>query len=83
MERLPTNNNCDSKGYMLEIKISFSTLRKGLLVSTGYIDNDYCGNEDEISTSKFIILLICPVSVEKRRETRSGSFVKVDVIGGI
>ena len=42
LERLPTNIIIEiPEGYMLEIKDRSSTLkRKGLLVSTGYIDND-------------------------------------------
>jgi len=50
LERLPTNIIVATpKGYMLEIKDRSSTLKKkGLLVSTGYIDNDYCGESDEI-----------------------------------
>src|SRR6185369_2021420 len=50
LERLPTNVVIATpKGYMLEIKDRSSTLKKkGLLVTTGYIDNDYCGDNDEI-----------------------------------
>ncbi len=80
LERLPTNVIIATpKGYMLEIKDRSSTLKKkGLLVSTGYIDNDYCGNEDEILLQVYNITDM-PVSVEKGERLGQGAFVKVDI----
>ena len=48
LERLPTNVIVATpKGYMLEIKDRSSTLKKkGLFVTTGYVDNDFCGETD-------------------------------------
>lgn len=80
VERLPTNVIIEiPKGYMLEIKDRSSTLKKtGLLVSTGFIDNDYCGEEDEIllqvyNTSEQ------DVKVEKGDRLGQGVFIKIEL----
>jgi len=80
LERLPTNIIIEiPKGYMLEIKDRSSTLkRKGLLVSTGYIDNDYCGDGDEILLQVFN-LTDQEVRVEKGERLGQAAFVRVDV----
>lgn len=80
LERLPTNVIIATpKGYMLEIKDRSSTLKKkGLLVSTGYIDNDYCGNEDEILLQVYNIT-DADVIVEKGERIGQGAFVRVDI----
>lgn len=80
LERLPTNVIIEiPKGYMLEIKDRSSTLKKkGLLVSTGYIDNDYCGNEDEILLQVYNIT-DADVIVEKGERIGQGAFVRVDI----
>jgi dUTP pyrophosphatase len=80
VERLPTNIIIEiPKGYMLEIKDRSSTLkRKGLLVSTGYIDNDHHGELDEILLQVYN-LTDGEVSVEKGDRLGQGVFVKVDI----
>lgn len=80
LERLPTNVIIEiPKCYMLEIKDRSSTLKKkGLLVSTGYIDNDYCGNEDEILLQVYNIT-DADVIVEKGERIGQGAFVRVDI----
>lgn len=79
LERLPTNIIVATpKGYMLEIKDRSSTLkRKGLLVSTGYIDNDYCGSEDEILLQVYN-LTDTDVKIEKGERLGQAAFVRVD-----
>lgn len=79
LERLPTNIIVATpKGYMLEIKDRSSTLkRKGLFVSTGYIDNDYSGNEDEILLQVYN-LTDQEVKVEKGERLGQAAFVRVD-----
>jgi len=79
-ERLPTNIVLAiPKGYMLEIKDRSSTLkRKGLLVSTGYIDNDYCGDSDEILLQVYN-LTDDSVKIEKGERLGQGVFVKVEI----
>lgn len=79
-ERLPTNIVLAiPKGYMLEIKDRSSTLkRKGLLVSTGYIDNDYCGDSDEILLQVYN-LTDDNVKIEKGERLGQGAFVKVEI----
>lgn len=80
LERLPTNIIVATpKGYMLEIKDRSSTLkRKGLLVTTGYIDNDYCGEQDEILLQVYN-LTDKEVKVEKGERLGQGVFVKIDI----
>lgn len=80
LERLPTNVVIAiPKGYMLEIKDRSSTLKKkGLLVSTGYIDNDYCGDTDEILLQVYNITDE-DVIVEKGERIGQGAFVRVDI----
>lgn len=80
LERLPTNVIIAiPKGYMLEIKDRSSTLKKkGLLVSTGYIDNDYCGEEDEILLQVYNITEQ-DVVIEKGERVGQGAFVRVDI----
>ncbi len=79
LERLPTNIIIEiPKGYMLEIKDRSSTLkRKGLLVSTGYIDNDFHGEEDEILLQVYN-LTDNDVKIEKGERLGQGVFVKVE-----
>ncbi len=79
LERLPTNIIIEiPEGYMLEVKDRSSTLkRKGLLVSTGYIDNDYHGEEDEILLQVYN-LTDNDVKIEKGERLGQGVFVKVE-----
>lgn len=80
LERLPTNVIVATpKGYMLEIKDRSSTLKKkGLLVSTGYIDTDYCGETDEILLQVYNIT-DSDVKVEKGERIGQGVFVKIEI----
>jgi dUTP pyrophosphatase len=79
LERLPTNVIIEiPKGYMLEIKDRSSTLKKkGLLVSTGFIDNDFCGESDEILLQVYN-LTENEVIIEKGERLGQGVFVKVE-----
>lgn len=79
LERLPTNIIVEiPEGYMLEIKDRSSTLkRKGLLVTTGYIDNDFHGEEDEILLQVYN-LTDNDVKIEKGERLGQGVFVKVE-----
>lgn len=79
IERLPTNVIIKiPKGYMLEIKDRSSTLkRKGLFVSTGFIDNDFHGEEDELLLQVYN-LTDNDVKIEKGERLGQGAFVKVD-----
>jgi len=79
LERLPTNIIVATpKGYMLEIKDRSSTLkRKGLIVTTGYIDNDYCGDSDEILLQVYN-LTDEEVKVEKGERLGQGVFIKIE-----
>ena len=79
LERLPTNIIIEiPKGYMLEIKDRSSTLKKkGLLVSTGFIDNDFCGETDEILLQVYN-LTDKEVRVEKGERLGQGVFIKIE-----
>ena len=79
LERLPTNIIIEiPEGYMLEIKDRSSTLkRKGLLVSTGYIDNDFHGEDDEILLQVYN-LTDNDVKIERGERLGQGVFVKVE-----
>jgi dUTP pyrophosphatase len=79
LERLPTNIIIKiPKSYMLEIKDRSSTLKKkGLLVTTGFIDNDYCGDADEILLQVYN-LTDKDVQVEKGERLGQGVFIKID-----
>lgn len=80
LERLPTNIIVAiPKGYMLEIKDRSSTLKKkGLYISTGYIDNDYCGESDEILLQVYNITEN-EVRVERGERIGQGVFVRIDI----
>jgi len=80
LERLPTNVIIATpKGYMLEIKDRSSTLKKkGLLVTTGYVDNDYCGETDEILLQVYN-MTDSEVKVEKGERIGQGAFIKVEI----
>jgi len=80
VERLPTNFIIEiPKDYMLEIKDRSSTLkRKGLLVSTGFIDNDFCGEDDEILLQVYN-LTEEEVKIEKGERLGQGVFVKIEI----
>lgn len=65
-------------GYVLLIKDRSSTAKKkGLLITAGVIDEDYCGDEDEI-----LVQFYNPgeevVKVEKGERLAQGLFVKID-----
>lgn len=64
--------------YMLLIKDRSSTIKKkGLLMTAGVIDQDYCGDEDEI-----ILQFFNPgkgkVTVKKGERLAQGMFVRID-----
>lgn len=80
LERIPTNVIVVTpNGYMLEIKDRSSTLKKkGLLVTTGYIDTDYCGETDEILLQVYNIT-DNEVRVEKGERIGQGVFIKIEI----
>lgn len=79
VERIPTNYIIAiPEGYMLEIKDRSSTLkRKGLLVSTGYIDQDYRGSKDEILLQVYNIT-DKEIIVEKEERLGQAAFIKIE-----
>ena len=68
-------------GYMLMVTLRSSTPRKwGLLIphGVGVIDQDYCGEEDEIKIQVYNFSSD-PVTVERGDRIAQGIFVRVDV----
>ena len=64
---------------MLEIKDRSSTLKKkGLLVTTGFVDNDFCGDTDEILLQVYN-LTDADVKIEKGERLGQGVFIKIEI----
>ncbi|MFA6105704.1 MAG: dUTP diphosphatase [Patescibacteria group bacterium] len=65
-------------GYMLFIKERSSTaLRKGVFCTAGIIDQDYCGENDEIKI-QVINFKNEPVTIERADRIAQGIFVKIE-----
>jgi len=77
--RLPTNLIIRvPEGYVLLVKDRSSTAKKrGLLITAGVIDQDYCGDEDEILV-QFFNPTSKKVVVEKGERLAQGMFVRID-----
>lgn len=79
VDRIPTNLVIEiPKGYVAQIKGRSSTpKKKGLWVDVGYIDQDYCGEDDE-----FILQVLnfteTEVKVEKGERLGQVAFLRVD-----
>lgn len=78
-EKIPTNIIVETpKGYLLEIKDRSSTLvKKGLLCTVGYIDQDYCGENDEILLQVYNIG-DSETIIEKGERIGQGVFIKIN-----
>lgn len=76
--RIPSNTVVAvPEGYMLFIKDRSSTAKKkGLLMTAGFIDQDYCGDSDEILL-QFYNPTDAPVVVEKGERVAQGVFLAV------
>lgn len=77
--RIPANVIVEiPEGYMLLIKDRSSTPRKkGLLATVGYVDQDYCGEEDEL-TLQFFNFQTVPVKIERGERLGQAAFVRID-----
>jgi dUTP pyrophosphatase len=65
-------------GYMLFIKERSSTApRKGIFCTAGIIDQDYCGDNDEIKIQVFNFKND-PVTIERGERIAQGIFVKIE-----
>lgn len=78
--RVPTNIVVEiPKGYMLLLKDRSSTAKKkGLLCTVGYIDQDFCGPEDEIQL-QFYNFQKEPVTIAKGERLGQAAFVAVGI----
>ncbi|OGE32186.1 dUTPase [Candidatus Daviesbacteria bacterium RIFCSPHIGHO2_01_FULL_44_29] len=77
--RVPVNIVVEiPRGYMILLKDRSSTAKKkGLLCTVGYIDQDFCGDEDEIQL-QFFNFQKEPVSIDRGERLGQGAFVRVD-----
>lgn len=78
--RVPVNVVIEiPKGYMLLLKDRSSTARKkGLLCTVGFIDQDYCGENDEIIL-QFYNFKAEPVVIEKAERLGQAAFVPIEI----
>lgn len=78
--RIPANLVVETpKGYMLMVKDRSSTAkRKGIFVLVGYVDQDYCGEEDELTIQVYNFTKE-PVAIERGDRIAQGAFVKIDI----
>lgn len=77
--RIPTNIIVEiPTGYMLMVKDRSSTAKKkGLLTTVGYIDQDYCGPQDEILLQVYNFTA-ASVTVERGERIGQAAFVRID-----
>lgn len=76
--RVPTNIVVEiPKGYMLLLKDRSSTAKKkGLLCTTGFIDQDFCGENDEILL-QFYNFQETAVLIEKGERLGQAAFIPI------
>lgn len=80
LDRLPSNLIIQTPpGYALILSARSSLAKKGLILPNGIgiIDQDYCGEEDEILFSVYNIT-DAPITVERGERLAQGMFVRVD-----
>ncbi len=77
--RIPANLVVETpKGYMLLVKDRSSTAKKkGLFVLVGYVDQDYCGDGDELQIQVYNFSKE-PVVVERGERIAQAAFVRID-----
>ncbi len=78
--RVPVNVIVEiPKGYMLLLKDRSSTAKKkGLICTPGFVDQDFCGDGDEICL-QFFNFLKEPVTLERGERLGQAAFVRVDI----
>ncbi len=78
--RIPTNIIIEiPKGYMLLLKDRSSTPgQKGLLNTIGYIDQDFCGDDDEIQL-QFYNFQSNPVIIEKGERIGQAVLIPIEI----
>ena len=80
MNRAPANVVVEvPAGYMLWLTDRSSLLKKkGLLISEGVVDQDYCGNDNEILL-QFYNPSDAPVTIERGERVAQGVFLAVGI----
>src|SRR3989344_5252144 len=76
--RIPANVVVDiPEGYMLLVKDRSSTpMKKGLICTVGFVDQDYCGPEDEL-TLQFYNFKNEPVIIKRGERLGQAAFVPI------
>lgn len=78
--RVPANVVVETpQGYMLFVKDRSSTAKKkGLLCTPGFVDQDYCGEEDELMM-QFFNFTDQTVVIERGERLGQGAFMKIEI----
>jgi len=78
--RVPTNTIVEiPKGYMILIRDRSGTAKKkGVLMTAGVIDQDYCGDNDEI-LMQFYNPSDIPITIERGERVAQGMFIAVGI----
>lgn len=81
ISRIPTNLIIEiPKGFMILLKDRSSTLKKkGLICTLGYIDQDYCGEDDEILLQSYNISNKS-VKIEKGERLGQAAFIPIEIV---
>jgi dUTP pyrophosphatase len=79
--KIPTNIIVETpKGYVLFIKDRGSTMgKKGLIAHSGFVDQDFCGPEDEIMYQVFNFTNE-RVVVEKGERIGQAAFIPIEIV---
>ena len=65
------------KGYMLYLKDRSGTAKKGILITAGIVDQDFCGPDDEILL-QFFNPTQNSVSIKRGERIAQGIFVRIN-----
>lgn len=79
--RIPSNLTIEiPAGYMILLKDRSSTAKKkGLFCTVGYVDQDYCGEEDEILLQSYNFTEKL-VKVERGERLGQAAFVPIEIV---
>lgn len=78
VEKIPGNVIVKTPpGYMLFLKDRGSTAKKGLILTAGIVDQDFCGDNDEIMIQAYNYKDE-PVTIERGERIAQGIFIKIE-----
>lgn len=78
--RIPTNIIVETpKGFVFFIKDRSSTMKKrGLIAHSGFVDQDYCGPDDEVMFQVFNTSNE-PIKIEKEERVAQAAFIPIEL----